>query len=68
MLLHISKSSERYNILLTSAQLAFEIFKYLINDVSPPDSAPSEMLFITETEALWIWSLNPKSFDVLWTR
>ena len=55
------RSSQRYNILLTSEQLPLAIFKYLINTASELYSEPSAILFIMETAARWIWSLKPKS-------
>lgn len=45
------RSSQRYNMLRTSEQLPLAMFRKLMNFASDPDSDPSAMLFIIETEA-----------------
>ena len=54
-------SGQRYNMLRTSAQLPFAMFKNLMFVVSEPDSLPSAILFMIETDARCIWSRKPKS-------
>ena len=52
-------------MLRTSEQLPFAMFKKLMNLASEPDSDHSAMLFIIDTEDLWIWSLKPQSLQVV---
>ena len=57
----ISKAT--YSIDLTSPQDHFAIYKNLMNSLFHFFSNPSAILFITDTLALWIWSLNQKSLS-----
>jgi len=54
----------KYSIDLTSPHEPFEMYKNLLNSKFVFLSYPSAMLFIIETEALQIWSLNEKSLQV----
>ena len=61
VLLILFRSIARYNIERTSTDEPFEIYKYCLSSLLVLRSNPSAILFIIDTDARCIWSLNPKS-------